>query len=217
MGFPSLAIWKQAISFHLTYLKSLLPVLPLLCLPVVGDALHSLLISQKLRGGNFFPGLAARQVWRFLPSLLAMKLYFEGAALLWGLIPIYGIIQGIKHRMCWGMASNVLVFEMLSGEAGRNRCRELIKVFARLGIRTLVIVPLLLGTGCLLVWVIGTTLFETSYWFWAYITAIFWIIIPGSGAVNTFLYLEMIRCSVGPPTEVGVGEGRVGRDAAEGS
>ncbi len=194
MHFRSLAIWKQAVSFHLTYWKDLLPALPLLCLPVVGDALHSLLISQKVQRKDIFPGQAVREVWSLLPSLLAMKLYFEGAALLWGFIPIYGIIQGIKHRLYWAMASNVLVFEGLSGEAGRNRCRELVQDFSRgMEVRTLVTVPSIMITGFLLAWVICGTFFETSYscGFWVFIAAIFWIIIPGSGAVNTFLYLEM--------------------------
>lgn len=192
MRFGSLAIWKQAVGFHFSYWKNLLPVFPLLCFPVVGDALHSLLISQKVQRKGLFPGQAARDVWNLLPSLLTMKLYFEGAALLWGLIPIYGIIQGVKHRLYWAMASNVLVFEGLSGEAGRNRCRKLVQDFpAGIGVRTLVTVPLLLSTGFLLAWLIGGSFFEPlySYGFWGYIVAIFWIVIPGSGAVNTFLYL----------------------------
>ena len=204
MRFRSLAVWKQAVIFHLTYWKKLLPVFPLLCFPVVGDALHSLLISQEVQRKNLFPGQAARDVWSLLPSLFAMKLYFEGAAFLWGLIPIYGIIQGVKHRLHWAMASNVLVFEGLSGAAGRNRCRELVRDFSRgIGARTLVTVPSLLITGFLLAWLIGGTFFGPfyPYGFWVLIATMFWIIIPGSGAVNTFLYLEMIEIKSHVPSD----------------
>jgi hypothetical protein len=133
-----------------------------------------------------------------MPSLLGMKLYFEGIALLWGFIPIYGLIQGVKHRLHWAMASNVLVFEELSGEAGRKRCRELVEDFSKgLAGKTLITVRVLLFAGILLIWAISGSFYETfhSYGLLIVIAAIFWVFIPASGAVNTFLYLEMIKHS----------------------
>jgi len=193
MPSKSLAIWNQALSFHFNNWKTLLPVFPLLCLPVVGDVLHSLLICQKVQGKGLLPMQAVREVWRNLLPLFSMKLYFEGAVVLWSFIPIYGIIKGIRHRLHWAMASNVLVFENLSGEAGRKRCRELIQEAFSLGVRTLVTVPSLLFVGFILVWVIGGMFFETyySYGFAVLIATTFWMIIPASGAVNTFLYLKI--------------------------
>jgi len=193
MSSKSLAIWNQALSFHFSNWKTLLPAFPLLCLPIVGDVLHSLLIAQKVREKELLPVQAVREVWNLVPSVLTMKLYFEGAAILWGFVPIYGIIKGIRHRLHWAMASNVLVFEKLSGEAGRKRCRELIQEAFTLGVRTLVAVPSLLFVGFILVWVIGGMFFEAFYsiGFWVLIAVIFWMIIPASGAVNTFLYLEI--------------------------
>lgn len=192
MPLRGLGIWKQAVRFHLSHWKGLLPVFPLLFVPVVNDGLHSVLISQAVRRKDLFPGQATREVWRLLPSLLAMKLYFEGAALLWSLVPIYGIIPGIRHRMRWAMASNVLVFEGVSGQAGRNRCREIVQGLpAGIGVRTLVTVPSLLFTGILLAWLVGGTFFEPlyAYGLWGLMVATLWIVLPGSGAVNTFLYL----------------------------
>ena len=193
MPFKSLAIWKRSLSFHFSNWKTLLPVFPLLCLPVVGDVLHSLLIAQKIQGKRLHPAQAAREVWSLLPSVLRMKLYFEGAALLWGFVPIYGIIRDIRHRLHWAMASNVLVFENLSGEAGRNRCRELIQEAFSLGVRTLVTVPSLLFVGFLLVWIISGMFFDSLYFygFLVLIVASVWIVIPGSGAANTFFYLQI--------------------------
>ena len=193
MPSKSLAIWNQALSFHFNNWKTLLPVFPLLCLPVVGDVLHSLLICQKVQGKGLLPMQAVREVWRNLLPLFSMKLYFEDAAVLWSFIPIYGIIKGIRHRLHWAMASNVLVFENLSGEAGRKRCRELIQEAFSLGVRTLVTVPSLLFVGFILVWVIGGMFFETyySYGFAVLIATTFWMIIPASDAVNTFLYLKI--------------------------
>ncbi len=191
MSSKSLAIWNQSLNFHFSNWKTLLPVFPLLCLPVVGDVLHSLLIAQKVRGNGLIPARAAREVWGLLPSVLTMKLYFEGAALSWSVVPIYGIIRDIRHRLHWAMASNVLVFEKLSGEAGRNRCRELIQKEFSMGVRTLLTVPALLLVGFLLAWLVGGMIFEAlySFGFWLFIAASFWIVIPASGAINTFLYL----------------------------
>ena len=55
MRFPGLVIWNQAVRFHLTYWKNLLPILPVLCLPVAGDALYSLLVRQKVQEGTLSP------------------------------------------------------------------------------------------------------------------------------------------------------------------
>jgi len=147
---------------------------------------------------------AVREVWRNLLPLLSMKLYFEGAAVLWGFIPIYGIIKGIRHRLHWAMASNVLVFEKLSGEAGRKRCRELIQEAFSLGVRTLLTVPALLIVGFLLAWLVAGMVFEAFYsvGFWVLIAVIFWMSIPASGAVNTFLYLE-IQKDLNPSAQTG--------------
>ena len=198
MSAGGLRIWKQAVSFYLTYWKKLLPVLPFLCMPIMGDALHTLLIAQIRRTKNISPQKAMQEVWSLLPSIFAAKLYFECAALLWALVPIYGIIQGAKHRQYWAMVSNVLVFEGLSGSACRNRCRALVNERGGgMGVRTLVTIPSLLLIGLLLVWFIGGSLFEKSYsyGFWAFVVAAYWIAVPLSGAVNTFLYLAMHETS----------------------
>jgi hypothetical protein len=154
-----------------------------------------LLINQKIQKKELLTRQAVQEVWSLLPSLVSMKLYFEGAALLWSFVPIYGIIRDVRHRLHWAMASNVLVFERLSGEAGRHRCRELIQKEFSMGVRTLVTVPVLLIVGFLLTWLIGGIFVETSYsyGFWVLIAAIFWITIPASGAVNTFFYLQIVK------------------------
>ncbi len=121
-----------------------------------------------------------------------MKIYFEAAAFLWAFVPIYGILQAIRHRQYWAMASNVLVFEGLSGEAGRHRCRKLVQDFSKgVGIRALVTIPSLAFTGLLIAWLIIGSLFEASYsyGFLAFVVLSYWIVVPLSGAVNTFLYL----------------------------
>jgi hypothetical protein len=152
-----------------------------------------LLINQKIQKKELLTRQGVREVWSLLSSLLSMKLYFEGAALLWSFVPIYGIIPVVRHRLYWAMASNVLVFERLSGKAGRIRCRELTQEAFSLGVRTLVTVPSLLFVGFLPAWVIAGMFFEASYsyGFWVLIFAIFWTALPASGAVNTFLYLKI--------------------------
>jgi hypothetical protein len=164
-----------------------------LVIPILTDALHSLLIKQEIENGEILPSHAIKQVWTLIPSLLGIKLYFECAAILWAFVPIYGIIQGAKHRMYWAMCSNVLVFENLPGKAGRKRCRELVKGFrGGIGVRTLITIPALLVTMFLILWVVNASFIETSttYGVWVLIVLVFWIIIPASAAVNTFFYLR---------------------------
>jgi hypothetical protein len=196
MQFRSLFIWKRAVGFHLIHSMSLLAVLPMLCFPVVGDALNSLLIQQKVHGAGIFPWIAVRNVWSLAPRLFVMKVYFESIGLFWSLVPIYGILPAIKHRLYWAMASNVIVFEGLSGQPGRDRCRELIENFSGgLAVRTLITVPALLFTAFVIIWLITGTIYEVAYscGFWTLIFLIFWVAFPVSGAVNTFLYLEMVK------------------------
>jgi hypothetical protein len=195
MRFVSFEIWKQSINFHLSNLNRLLSIFPLLCLSIVGDALHSLLIKQKYQHETISPFQAVREVWKLIPSLFIMKLYFEVSAFLWSFVPIYGIIKGFKHRQYWAMASNVLVFEGLSGNDGRKRCQELIENTG-MGVRTLVTMPSLVFVAFLLLWVLIATFIEEttkSYSLFIFIIVTFWLAIPMSGAVNSFLYLKIIK------------------------
>ncbi len=89
---------------------------------MLGDALHSVLIAQEREPGGIHVRRAVREAVRITRPLAAMKLAFEGAAIAWAVIPIYGVVQGMRHRLYWAMASNVVVFERLTGEAGRARC-----------------------------------------------------------------------------------------------
>lgn len=194
MQVRSLDIWKQAISFHRTYWKDLLTILPLLFFPFIGDLLQSVLIEQKTNRQEIFLQQAVRKAWSLFPEFFFMKIYFEGIAILWSLIPIYGTIQSFRYRLYWGMTSNVLVFEGLYGKVGRQRCRELIDNTARrIVTRTLVVVPTLFSCGLFLIWVVGGAIYGNlySYGFWIFIVFTLWIILMGSGAANTFLYLEL--------------------------
>ena len=191
------SVWRDAAWFHVRYWRDLTGIFPLLLLPVLGDLMHSQLIRQSLKEKNLSCGKAFREGWgNFLP-LLRMKLSFEVPAILWGLIPIYGYIRAIRHRMYWAMASNVMVFEGLSGTAGRDRCRELIGKYSRgSGVRTLVIMPSFILVTILLAWMVIGSVYEPlySYGFWIFLAACFWVFIPWSGAANTFFYLQLIEC-----------------------
>lgn len=173
-----------------------MPISPLLFCPIVGDAIQSLLIRQERDERAISPLQTVRQALGLSGSLLSMKLYFEGAAVLYALIPIYGIIQDIRHRLYWAMASNVLVFENLSGEPGRNRCRAIVQSYCnKTQARTLVVVPALLLSGCFLALIFVKSTFDvTSPFLWfSFLAAVIWITFPLSGAVNTFLYLEILK------------------------
>ena len=121
----SVGLWRRALGFHLRHLPQLLAILPLLVVPVLGDALHSVLIAQERETGEINVWRAVREAVRITRPLAAMKLVFEGAAIAWAVIPIYGVVQGMRHRLYWAMASNVVVFERVTGEAGRARCHAI--------------------------------------------------------------------------------------------
>lgn len=192
------SVWRDAARFHHRYWRDLAGIFPLLLVPVLGDLLHSLLIRQSLQEKSISYGKAFRDGWGNVLSLLSMKLSFEVPALLWGLIPIYGYIKAIRHRLYWGMASNVMVFEGLSGTAGRNRCRELIDKYSQgSGVRALVIIPSFILVAILVAWAVSGIVYEPlySYGFLIFLAACFWVCVPWSGAANTFFYLQLIECA----------------------
>jgi hypothetical protein len=196
----SVEIWRHALGFQLRHFPRLVPILPLLVLPVLGDALQSVLIAQERSGGAIDVQRAVREALRVTPRLAAMKLAFEGAALAWAFVPIYGIIQGMRHRLYWAMASNVIVFEQLSGEAGRARCRLLAEADGLpLALWTLVKLPAMLALFLLVLWLgVATALdqgYSTGLFLW--LAASFWVASPGSAAANTFLYLEIVPRAAG--------------------
>ncbi len=200
MRFSNLAIWKQALTFHVATWRALLPLLPLALLPLVGDVLHAVLIRQRTRQQSLSAGPAVRETFAAVPPVLAMKFSFELAAFLWAFLPIYGWFKSIRHRLYWAMASNVVVFEGLTGRAGRRRCRELVESLPQgTGIRTLVTIPSILVAGFLLALAIGIEVFDTPYVFWICLLAIVWITLPWSAAVNTLFYLELSGPPANPP------------------
>jgi hypothetical protein len=154
--------------------------------------LHSVLIAREARDGTVDPRGALVEALRALPSLLRMKLAVELRAIAWSVVPIYGMIQGARHRVAWAMASNVVVFEGLRGGDGCERCLGIADgPYARLANRTLVIAPSVALVAAMLVWAVLATWVERghSYSTWAVFAAALYFLVPGSAAVNSFLYL----------------------------
>jgi len=119
-----------------------------------------------------------------------MKLYFEGMAFLWAFIPIYGYIKAMELRARWAMASNVVIFEKLTGYPGIERCTQLVDLFPEgMFVRTLVTIPTIVIILLLTLTVIAATIFETSFPFWIFLFVFLFIVFPLSGSVNTHLYL----------------------------
>lgn len=149
---PSLAVWKRALLFHPHNWNNLLLISPLLLLPVVTDVLHTVLIRQTLERKGLLVGSAVLQAFRALPALIALKFYFWCQGLLWSFVPLYGWIKDIDIRICWAMASNVLVFERASTTNCRRRCWELAQHPQKgMAIRTLITVwimgSVIMGSG----------------------------------------------------------------------
>ena len=134
--------------FHIDNFARVLPIIPICFVPVVTDALHTILLESYRKHGDIDPLGSVRQVWKHVPSLFEMKIFHEGAAFLWSFVPVYGIIKGINHRISWAMASNVLIIEGKSGAEGRWRCEQLCdSEIKNISIRALVIIPALAHLG----------------------------------------------------------------------
>jgi hypothetical protein len=190
----AISVWKNSIIFYFKHMPQLLPVFPLLFVPIVADALQSLLVFQYKQSQNIFIIRAIGQMWKFVPRLFIIKISFFFSAFLWGFIPIYGYFKAIEHRLKWGMASNVLIFEGIPGRDVRERCHELITNYSHgIGISALCIIPTLIITLFVVAWLIAGTIHEPLYSTGFILLILFFYIVtvPISSAVNTFLYLEL--------------------------
>jgi hypothetical protein len=200
--FPNLRFWSRALAFHAHHWYDLVPALPVLFLPVVSDALYASLIRQHLLyKGKLQLSPALKEAFASFPNLLAMKVYFWLAAILWGYLPGYGWMRDYLHRINWAMSSNVLHFEGLYGPIGRKRCMSLAQQTAsHSAIRVLVTIPTLLIFACFFVIGVTTFVLESTIFFWISGFVILWILIPGSAAVNTFYYLSIPSVASQIPT-----------------
>lgn len=190
----AISVWKNSIIFYFKHTIQLLPVFPLLFIPIVADALLSLLIFQYKQSQKIFILQAIGQMWKFVPRLFIIKISYFFSAFLWGFIPIYGYFKAIEHRLKWGMASNVLIFEGIPGRDARERCHELITNYSHgIGISALFIIPTLIITLFVVVWLIAGTIYEPLYstGFILFILFFYTVTVPISSAVNTFMYLEL--------------------------
>jgi hypothetical protein len=188
------AIWTRAVQFHWNRRGQLAWLLPALCVPFLSDVLHSVLIAREARDRTLDPKGAVMEALRALPSLLRTKLALELRAVAWSFVPIYGMIQGARHRVAWAMTSNVLVFERLRGAAGYERCMQIADgLDAGLANRTLFLAPFVPIGALFLVWTVLATWVERDYSYttWLVYALLFYVALPGSAAVNSFLYLEM--------------------------
>jgi hypothetical protein len=187
-------VWARALRYHWDGRRRLVYLLPALCVPFLSDVLHSVLIAREARDGTLDPRGALREALRALPSLVRMKLAVELRAMAWSFVPIYGMIQGVRHRVAWAMASNVLVFEGLRGGAGCERCLGIADgPHAGLATRTLVVAPSVAMVALMLVWAVLATWVEREYSYttWIVFAAVLYFLVPGSAAANSFLYMEI--------------------------
>ena len=187
-------IWLDAGRFHLRYATRLACVAPLLVVPVISDLLQSILIRQAILTNSVLPAKAVRECFRSAWDLFIIKLGFEIVASLWCIIPFYGYIKAIDYRLRWGMASNVIAFEGLAGTAARERCRNIIDSHSQgIGVKTLVLTPLFVMISVLVIWIVCGSVYQPMYFygFLVYVVLYLWILIPGAGAANTFIYLQL--------------------------
>ena len=180
-------VWKKALTFHARNFGLLLPIFPLLFIPIVSDALHTILIGQKHEGRIKQRSEIVLRAFETAPRLLGMKLYFWGAAVLWAFVPVYGWIKEIDYRLAWGMASNVLILEGTANRTGIARCYEIIDKSKKGSlIRSLFTIPSI-GLFCL----VCMSVIPTTAMYWGSMLLILWISIPVSAAATTYCYVQL--------------------------
>jgi hypothetical protein len=187
-----LALWGQAVSFQLRHAGSLIVMLPCFVVPVLCDAVYTVLFRQWDDDGRLNPGDAFEEAARLTPSLFGLMLRSEIKATLWSLLFVFGIPQVVRHRIAWGYSSNVMVFEGRRGEDAYARSEQLAAEHYALGLRALVTVPSLLGVGSFLLITVATELSHSALLFWLWVIVVWWIVMPGAATVNTLLYLATV-------------------------
>lgn len=185
-----LSIWRQVIGFHLSNPHLVLPLLPFLLLPFFGDILYTVLIreQQKQQPVSLLHCLltAAKSV----PELLMLKIAFGMAGAVWSFIPIVGWYKSYRFGICWSMAANVLIYEKGMVPDAFDRCRELADRVPSLGMSTMLRIPFLFMVFLIIFLAVGAHVYDTKGTFYAYGIALY-MLIPGLGAANTFLYLAL--------------------------
>jgi len=191
------AIWRDSVSFGLSIARWAYWAIPLLCIPILGDVMSSILVREDMKTANRLKSaeILAESLSKSI-RLFMVKLYFGIRGLLWAFIPIYGYIKALRHRQYWAMASNVLIFEGQTGSTAIERCRAIIdETQDGLATRALLTVPAILEGVLFAIWAIGGTLNEKLYFpsFVLLLVLLYVIAVPFSGIVNTILYLSITK------------------------
>jgi hypothetical protein len=170
--------------------------LPLLCLPILGDVLSSILVREEMRATRFKVSEIVKESLSKSIKLISVKFYFEIRGFFWAFIPIYGYIKALRHRQYWAMASNVLIFEGKEGRPAIERCKAIIEdTQDGLATRALVTIPVIFVGLLFIIWAIVGTYKEALYFpsFVALLLLTYVIAVPFSGIVNTILYLTISK------------------------
>jgi uncharacterized integral membrane protein len=189
----NVALWRKAVRFHLRYHVELLPVLPLLFIPMWTDCYHSIVIRRaNENNGHIHTGEAVGRAFKLFPTFVSKKFGIFAIAYLWGLIPIIGWYKAYRFRIKWAMVSNVLVFEKLKGQSIYKRCDELAnRVIKEKRSSALWVIPSLLFFLFLLLFLLGTSAMESSFFFWVSVVLSIYLFLPCSAVVNTLVYLSV--------------------------
>lgn len=189
----ALTVWADVFGFYAQYPLQLLMILPLLFVPVFTDALHTLLIAQHKRNQQLNVTQAIIGAVDCSGSLFMVKavLWLRGS--LWAMLPIIGWVKDVKLRLAWGLCSNVLLLEGKTGPDCRIRSEELSQSpEAGFLVRSLITMPTILLMSSLVPYVFADSLVEGSSMFFVWLVFWSWVMLPASGAANTFAYFAIV-------------------------
>ena len=190
MWSESLRIWGKAIKFYADNFISLIPIIPFLFMPFIGNLLLSVIIKQEIIHKRTFLSSVLSECWQYLYIFIYLTLTFAFLPAITEDIPIVGEYFDVKYSRYKAMLPNVLVFEKITDKTEcRARCQSLV-YNEGIAIRTIYTIPALIGALLIIGWVICVTVFQPIHPILILIVA-FILIVPLSSAANTFLYLML--------------------------
>ena len=158
------------------------------------DCLHANIIREEIEHNDRTSiTRVLLETFRTFPRFIRVKIFFFICALIWGYIPFIGWFVDFHYRIRWAMCSNVVVFENLSGDKARDRCKLLAdKIIQAKQTGVLFAIPNILIFLFVLIFAVSITLLRTSLFLWLLYFGCLWIVLPASAAVNTILYLSIV-------------------------
>lgn len=181
-------LWWETLRFQAINFGKLIPILPFLFLPFVGNLLHSIVVRQYLFTKKIEGIEALNHAWPLVWPYFKIKMRFTAIETITDGLPLIDEIVDVKYTQYAAMISNVIIFEGLRGKPCIIRCKEIVKGNG-LAVRATFTAPALLSVVVLILWTGFFTAFQLPFALPILVLLMVYIFGPLSATTNTLLYL----------------------------